>query len=226
MMPTYNNERFISEAIQSVINQTHKRWELVIIDDGSTDKTSDISKRYALQDKRIKYHRNEKNLGIPKSRNIALKLSKGKYIGHIDSDDKLEKNALSEFNIFLNRNKVDLVYSNFYICDSKLKIIGRYDSREPTKKTFKTKPNFSHMVLYRKDEAIRLGGFNEKHDTCTDCELLLMFASKNKKIMRLDKSLYHYRKHDNNSSSIIQKKGCADCNQINDCKIPDLMRGL
>lgn len=94
IMPSYNTARFIGESINSVINQTYENWELLIVDDCSTDNTDDIVKDFT--DKRIHYYKNDRNSGAAVSRNKALREAKGKWIAFLDSDDlwkpeKLEK---------------------------------------------------------------------------------------------------------------------------------------
>lgn len=94
--PSYNCGSFIAETIQSIQNQTYKEWELIIVDDCSTDNTEEIVNRFIQQDSRIHYIVNEKNSGAAVSRNRALRESKGRWIAFLDSDDlwlpeKLEK---------------------------------------------------------------------------------------------------------------------------------------
>ncbi len=95
IMPSYNTAKFISETIESVLAQTYTDWELIIVDDCSTDSTDDVIKPY-LSDSRIIYIKNDKNSGAAVSRNRALREAKGKWIAFLDSDDlwlpeKLEK---------------------------------------------------------------------------------------------------------------------------------------
>src|SRR3989339_2231957 len=86
-MVTYNRAHYIAEAIVSVLAQSFHQWEMIIIDDGSIDNTERIVKDFMDKDDRIKYFKNEKNLGVVKSRNLALEKSVGKYIAVLDSDD-------------------------------------------------------------------------------------------------------------------------------------------
>lgn len=94
IMPAYNCEKYISETIKSVINQTYERWELIVIDDCSTDRTCEIIQR--INDKRIRFYKNNSNSGVSYTRNKAISLAKGNLIAFLDSDDlwlsdKLEK---------------------------------------------------------------------------------------------------------------------------------------
>lgn len=89
IMPVYNSEKYLTDALNSVINQTYKDFELIIIDDGSTDNSSDICQKYSQNDRRIKYFRQE-NSGSQVARNNALDIASGKYIAFVDSDDALD----------------------------------------------------------------------------------------------------------------------------------------
>lgn len=86
IMPSYNTAKYIAESIESVINQTYPHWELIIVDDCSTDDTDSVVAKY-LSDGRIRYLKNEKNSGAAISRNYALREAKGKWIAFLDSDD-------------------------------------------------------------------------------------------------------------------------------------------
>ncbi|MEW4328511.1 glycosyltransferase family 2 protein [Rossellomorea marisflavi] len=117
IMPAYNCEEFISETIESVINQTYKNWELIVIDDCSTDNTKEKILEMLKQDKRIFYKCLKENSGAAIARNTAVNLAKGKYIAFLDSDDlwrneKLHKqlNFMKENNYYFsstNYNKID-----------------------------------------------------------------------------------------------------------------------
>jgi glycosyltransferase involved in cell wall biosynthesis len=97
LMTSYNRERYIGEAIESVMNSTYKNFELIIVDDGSKDATVNIAKGYAETDPRIRVYINEKNLGDYPNRNRAASYAKGKYLKYVDSDDKILPEALETF---------------------------------------------------------------------------------------------------------------------------------
>lgn len=109
--PTYNREKYIKKCIDSVLNQTLKDIEFIIIDDGSTDNTSKIISEYT--DSRIKYVKQE-NQGIGKSRNNGVKLAKGEYIVFLDSDDYLEQDALEKMYKKALDENLDIVVSDYY----------------------------------------------------------------------------------------------------------------
>jgi glycosyltransferase involved in cell wall biosynthesis len=89
LMTAYNREKYIAEAIESVLSSDYKNYELIITDDCSTDKTLEIANRYALSDSRIKVYANQNNLGDYHNRNKAASYATGKYLKYLDSDDTL-----------------------------------------------------------------------------------------------------------------------------------------
>jgi len=94
IMTCYNREKYISEAIESVLNSTYKNFELIICDDGSTDRTVEIAQHYAILDKRIRLYVNDHNLGQFQNRNYAASLASGKYLKYVDSDDLIYPTGL------------------------------------------------------------------------------------------------------------------------------------
>ena len=91
IMPSYNTAPYIRETIQSVLDQTYQNWELIIVDDCSTDNTDEVVA--SIKDKRIRYLKNEKNSGAAVSRNRSLSEAKGRWIAFLDSDDRSEEHT-------------------------------------------------------------------------------------------------------------------------------------
>ncbi|GHU17458.1 glycosyl transferase [Spirochaetia bacterium] len=114
IMPNYNNGRFIGSAIESVIAQTYKNWEMIIVDDCSSDNSIEIIKKYQDRDPRIRLFSTESPSGSPvKPRNIGIEKAKGRYIAFLDSDDLWLPDKLEcQIKLFDNRN-VAIVYSNY-----------------------------------------------------------------------------------------------------------------
>ena len=112
IMPSYNTAEYIGQSIKSVLAQTYKNWELIIVDDCSTDNTDEVVAKY-LGDKRIKYLKNEKNSGAAVSRNRALRETKGKWIAFLDSDDLWSKHKLEWQIRFMEENGYHFSYTNY-----------------------------------------------------------------------------------------------------------------
>lgn len=87
IMPVYNAEKYVAEAIESILNQTYSDFEFIIIDDGSTDNSYQMLQSYAVKDDRIKLYRNDINLKLPKTLNFGIEQAQGKYIARMDADD-------------------------------------------------------------------------------------------------------------------------------------------
>nr|WP_315200385.1 glycosyltransferase family 2 protein [uncultured Flavobacterium sp.] len=113
--PSFNSERFIAETIRSVQNQTHQNWEMIIIDDCSTDKTVSIIEQFVINDKRIRFFQLEKNLGAGIAREMALSKAIGDYISFLDADDLWKPLKLEKQLQFLKENKAPFTFS-FYDC--------------------------------------------------------------------------------------------------------------
>ena len=111
IMPSYNTGKFIKETINSVLNQTYNNWELIIVDDCSTDDTEEIVN--AIKDNRIKFLKNSTNSGAAISRNKAIKEAKGKWIAFLDSDDLWKKEKLEKQIRFMEENHYDFSYTNY-----------------------------------------------------------------------------------------------------------------
>ena len=134
--PLYNSEKYIGETIESVLNQTYKNWEMLIIDDCSKDNGVKIVNNYILKDKRIKLFRNEKNEGVSFSRNRAIDLSQGKYIAFLDSDDLWKKEKLEKQISFMEKNNIALSYTGYEKINmdgslrSEIKVPAKLDYKE------------------------------------------------------------------------------------------------
>lgn len=122
IMPTYNCGRFIREAIDSVLAQTYQSWELLIVDDGSTDDTQAIVGSYT--DERIRYMRNERNTGGALTRNRALREAKGRYIAFLDADDVWLPEKLEKQIAFMADNNYAFTYHNYTEIDEQSKPLG------------------------------------------------------------------------------------------------------
>ncbi|MBA2846972.1 glycosyltransferase involved in cell wall biosynthesis [Methanococcus maripaludis] len=199
IMPNYNNEKYLPEAIESIVKQTYKNFEFIVIDDCSTDSSWDIIQNYAKKDNRIKAFRNEKNLKIVKTRNKGFKLmsSNSKYIAIFDSDDiSMPERLEKQFN-FLEKNlDYGLIGGHTYIINESSEIIAsrKYETnfKKIIKNIIKKSPVAQPSVMIRKSALLNVGYYNEKYDVCEDYDLWFKIAN-NYKIGNLDEFLLKYR---------------------------------
>ena len=117
IMPAYNAEKYIEKAIMSVVNQTYTNWELIVIDDGSKDSTSEIVEKLVKKDERIAFFANEKNMGVARTRNRGFDLAKGEYVALLDSDDIWLEEKLEKQLALFSETDADIVYTSYGIID-------------------------------------------------------------------------------------------------------------
>lgn len=127
IMPSWNTGRFIAASIQSVIDQTYSSWELLIVDDCSTDNTDEVVSPF-LVDGRVKYYKNEKNSGAALTRNRAMREAQGEWIAFLDSDDLWMPDKLEKQIAFMNTNGYVLSYTNYERIDEEDHALGIYVS--------------------------------------------------------------------------------------------------
>ena len=199
IMPAYNSSRWISDSIQSILDQYYEQWELLIVDDGSTDNTKNIVKDF-LNDERIKYYYQE-NYGPALARNFGISKASGKYLAFLDSDDLWKPNKLQlQFN-YLNKNSdCCLIHTNY----------STFESNIQTSKNFQQTLWFSNwdenerllmfdtigtLTVLTETQLIKnLGGFkNDLHGT-EDWDLWIR-VSKQGKISKLNDDTAYYRIH-------------------------------
>ena len=123
VMPSYNTACYIKESIQSVLAQTYADWELIIVDDCSTDNSEDVIK--SIKDDRIRYFRNEQNSGAAASRNKALREARGKWIAFLDSDDLWHPEKLERQIRFMEETGCSFSYTNYSEIDESSRPLGR-----------------------------------------------------------------------------------------------------
>lgn len=171
ILPTYNGGKYIKRAIESVITQSFSGWELLIIDDGSTDNTENIVKGYIEKDSRIIYLKNEVNLGIQKTLNKGLREAKGEYIARIDDDDEwIDKDKLKKQVEFLNNNtECVLVGTGVIVVSEEGTELFRYllpETDKEIRNKILAKNCFVHSsVLFRKEAALSFTGYDESTAT-------------------------------------------------------------
>ncbi len=167
ILPTYNGSKYISKAIKSVIDQTFKDWELIIINDASTDNTEQTIKNASQNDRRIVYIKNDQNLRLQKTLNKGLSLAKGEYAARIDDDDVWTDAKKLETQVsFLDSNPEHLlVGTQFKTVDEDGKTIRELKlptSDEDIRKAILSYNPFCHStVMFRKKEILGLGGYSE-----------------------------------------------------------------
>ena len=209
IVPIYNAEKFINKCVDSLLSQTKRELEFILINDGSTDKTHEILSSY--KDKRIKYFKN-KNQGIGKTRNFGIEKATGKYLMFVDSDDYLEPTACEELYTKATTTKADVVVCDFYkVYDNGHTEKIKLSSFEPVK--LKDNPNILIDInlapwnkLYKtkliKDNKIKFVEGIKYEDAPFVSEAL----DKATKIAKLDSYLNYYVIHGNSETTVRDKR--------------------
>lgn len=204
IMAVYNDEKYLKKAIDSILNQTFGNFEFIIINDASTDNTEKILLEY--EDHRIKILKNELNLGLTKSLNKGLEISRGKYIARMDADDISYLNRFEQqYNILESEPEIGIVCSWTEIIDENDNVIDTWKG-DNTPELIYYILNFRNClthssVLLRKELILHYGPYNENIKKAQDYELWNRF-SKITKIYKIDKYLIKWRKTGNSITSL------------------------
>jgi len=210
-MAVYNGEKYLCEAIDSILNQTFKNFEFLIINDGSTDGTAEILQSY--HDPRIKIINNEKNMGLAKSLNKGLKIAKGKYIARMDADDISLQERLEKQLAIIEKNKnVGMVASWIHIIDENNNYVRDWhadredNSPEEIYYTLFFKNCIAHSsVLFNKELILKIGGYDESFKKSQDYELWIRL-SKITKIIKIKDVLVIRKEHSVNISFDVKNQ--------------------
>lgn len=197
IVPAYNTEKYIRTAIESILNQSYEDFELIIIDDKSSDNTKKIIESYALKDSRVIAVSNKDNLKISATLNKGLAMARGRYIARMDADDKSLPLRLEKQFQFLESNRdVVLVGASINVCDSDLKKINvrRYNvNNESIRKNIFRYGQFCHPVVMLRADAIRAaGGYNTNLYDAEDYDLFFRLGNQGS-MANLDDVLLNYR---------------------------------
>ena len=182
VMPAYNAEKYISEAIESILNQTFRDFEFIIIDDGSKDKTWEIIQDYAKNDNRVIPVKNEENLKICKTLNKGILMSRGEYIVRMDSDDWSYPERIEKQVSYMTSHP-DVVISggNIEVCDEGLDVIHNReypsDDADIRKVFFRYNPFCHPSTIYKSDIAKEIGLYNPTLYDAEDYDIYFRFGN-------------------------------------------------
>jgi glycosyltransferase involved in cell wall biosynthesis len=198
-----NYGQYIEKCINSILKQTYKNIEYIIIDDGSSDNSVKLIKKYSDRFNIKAYF--QKNIGLVKSINKAIKVSNGKFIMRVDSDDYLEKSAVSDLIKNIAKYKSDIVFPDYYLIDKNDKIIKRI-KRHNFNKNVKlyNQPALGACTLYKRSVFEEVGFYSKKFD-CQDGVYMWIKVINKYKISNINKPLFYYRQHKKSLSKKYQK---------------------
>lgn len=194
IMSVFNGEIYLSDAINSILNQTYSNFEFLIVDDGSTDSSREILKKFKKNDPRIRLFLNKKNIGLPAALNLAISKSNGKFIARMDSDDISLPNRFETQIDFLEKNPdIFLIGSSAIIIDEDGKRIGalrKFNNPKKVQKKLITHNPLIHPSIMFRTSKLR---YNPKFKYSQDYDFYLRALVSGKKITNLSDLLIKYR---------------------------------
>ncbi len=233
VIPAYNAEKYVSCMIESILNQTYHNWELIIVDDGSTDRTGEICDKYGV-DKRITVYHNE-NQGQMCARIFGINQCLGDYILVVDADDYLKEGCLEHVNKIINSYEYDCVFFLYEHCDDKLRYTKRIDAPRkmgvlsPEEVIEWVVDTWNH-VLYNKvfkSECIKNGAaesITERVYINGDYALVIPILCQIRNAYYIDKSFYKYRVHDNSISHRAKFQHVLDTDYVTESVVRILQK--
>lgn len=200
--PTYNSAKFIGETIESVLEQTYTNWEMIIVDDCSTDNTEEIVKKYSQSDSRIFYYKLECNSGAAVSRTKAMELANGQYIAFLDSDDLWYPNKLEVQIKYMKKNNYAFTCTKYEQINEQSILLGKIINVIPKtdyNRLLLDCPVGNSTVMY---DVTKMGKFKVPNiRKRNDDALWLQMLKKEQYIFGIDEILMKYRIRSNSISS-------------------------
>lgn len=202
----------VRDAIESILMQTYRNFELIITDDCSTDKSGDIIDEYDRLDKRIKVIKNKDNIGLTKSLNNMIDIAKGEFIARMDGDDICVKNRFEEQIKIFKKHNVDIIFSDTILIDYQ----GNYICQSWRPKSLENILNLISLnnfiphptIMIRKKIFSKFGKYNNKFKTGQDTELWTRLAKSGVKFYYLNKNLLYYRINPDSVRNKLSNNSC------------------
>ena len=192
VLPTYNGSRYLREAIESCLAQTYQNWELIIVDDCSTDATPEIIAEYARRDPRIRSIRHEVNKKLPQALNTGHAEARGEYLTWTSDDNRFLPQAIEQMTRFLEEHPpIALVYADCVLIDERGNYLRDFPSQPPSRLAY---VDTLACFLYRRSMYEKLGGYDTELFLAEDYEYWLR-AYRQFEFAQLHQVLYQYRWH-------------------------------
>jgi len=215
VMCVYNTEKYLRQAVESVLNQTLSDFEFLILDDASTDNSYEILKKYEKKDNRIKLYRNEQNSGFTKSLNKIISHAKTEYILKMDSDDiSHPQRAGKMYSILEKEPDIALVSHGYEKIDENGKAIGKQvgiEAPEIIREGLLGVSGLGGAFMFRRSAYIEVGGVDERYRYAQDYDFELKLSER-WKVYSVPETLYQHRVHEN----AISQKNIAERKELDD----------
>ncbi len=214
VLPTYNGEKYIRESIDSILSQTYTDWELIIVNDCSTDNTPKIIQQYSREDKRIRIINNSVNKKLPESLNIGFKYASGEYFTWTSDDNVYEKDAIQKMTEYLNNNsEIPMVRADMFLIDENGEVISESQKYDYPKMFINN--CVGACFMYRRSVAQQVGQYDETLFCVEDYDYWIRIMEQYGTIGNIKEFLYRYRWHPGSLSST--KRDYVE-NQLNELR--------
>lgn len=162
VLPVYNGEKYLKESIDSILNQTYKNFELIIVDDCSTDSTPEIVEEYMKNDSRIIYYRNHENMKLPRSLNQGFRLTKGDYLTWTSDDNRYRKNAIEFLVNEIKNNNCNFIFTAYCRIDENGNIIEDILFENDAAEMIPVWNTVGACFMYTRTVYEKIGDYNEE----------------------------------------------------------------
>lgn len=210
IIPVYNSSTYLRKCLDSVVNQTLKDIEIIVINDGSTDDSKNIIEEYTVKYKNIIFI-DQENKGIGKTRNIGIKKATGEYITFVDSDDYIKENMLEEYYKYAKKHNFDLVIGSYIKKINNKEII--FENNKFKTGNVKTTPQILYLIeygpwakLYKREMLINNNIYFDEKRKYEDMPFVSKALLKSKLIGQITEPYYYYIIHNNSETTTMDKR--------------------
>lgn len=205
VLPTYNGERYLEESIHSILNQTYKNWELLILDDCSKDATPSIARKFEQVDPRIHYYRNNTNLRLPGNLNRGFSLAKGEYLTWTSDDNNYHPTAIEKMCHAIEDNQAKFVFASCRIIDENNQEIEYIMVNATSKKRIIGQDTVGACFMYTRDVYENVGEYDPECILVEDYDYWQRIFHYTDKVSVIEEILYDYRMHAGALTSTMSK---------------------
>ncbi|WP_317167679.1 glycosyltransferase family 2 protein [Chryseobacterium sp. Tr-659] len=213
LIANYNNGKYFKECYHSLINQTYEDWQVIIVDDASTDNSVEVIQSLIGNDPRFKLYKNPVNKGCGFTKRECMKYAEGNLCAYLDPDDALYPEALEKtFNEFVEQDSLVAIYSQMMLCNENLIPEKVYASTKPiynNRYFFNCPTQFAHFFVFKKEIYLRTSGINPSLKSAVDQDLYLKILEQGE-IKYIKEPLYFYRLHSNGISQQSAKQSAKE----------------
>jgi glycosyltransferase involved in cell wall biosynthesis len=213
LIANYNNGKYFKECYHSLISQSYKNWEVIIIDDASTDNSVEIIESLIKNDSRFKLYNNTSNKGCGFTKAACMTYAQGDLCAFLDPDDALYPEALEKATQeFINRDDLVAAYTQMMLCDEKLvpeRVYAGTKQIYNNRYFFNCPTQFAHFFIFKKETYLRTSGINPDLKNAVDQDLYLKILEQGE-IKYIKEPLYLYRLHSNGISQQTAKQSAKE----------------